>query len=728
MDHAPWYRTTLRWAQTNLTEIDPTRYDAAFWREHWHRTRIQGVIVNAGGIIAYYPSEIPFHHQAETLDGRDLYGEIVAAAREENLAVIARMDSNRVVRELYEAHPDWICVDAEGQPYRQADKFVTCINSPYYSDHLPQVMREIIARSSPDGFADNSWAGLPRTKICHCLNCRQRFAAEGHDLPEREDWDDEAYRAWVAWNYRRRTELWDFNNAVTMEAGGPDCRWMGMLSGEVLNNCNRFIDLRDILSRSEIVMLDHQRRTPEDGFEQNTEAGKRLHELLGWDKLIPESTPQYQLGSPAFRLSSMPPAEVQLWTQAAFAGGIQPWWHHIGAAHEDRRQYRTAEPIFRWHEANQDILVGRTPLARIGVVWSQANHDLHGRDRPEQRTLDPYRGMVRALSRAGLDWLPVEVKDIAQAKGRFDVLVLPNVVVIDQKTETALRAYVEAGGSLVATGETGRRDGHGQWREVPALSDLFGLVPDGEVLGADTTPDPSIEIPLRHSYLRLSPERRHDVYGPQDEEAPAEVLPRHPVLGGLDDTDTLPFGGLLPSMRAEPGTTVLATFIPEFPIYPPETSWMRTRRTEVPAIAVRKGPNGSRLAFVLADLDRCYAREGAFEHAQILSNAVRWALRARPPVEVSAPGGLVAATAYAQEGRWIVHLTSRVVTAPVPGRQEHVIPIGPVELKLHADSLTGSDVELRVSQTRPSIEPEGSSLTIAIERVVGHEVVVISAQ
>lgn len=40
MDHAPWYRTALRWAQTNLTEIDPTRYDAAFWRAHWKRTQI----------------------------------------------------------------------------------------------------------------------------------------------------------------------------------------------------------------------------------------------------------------------------------------------------------------------------------------------------------------------------------------------------------------------------------------------------------------------------------------------------------------------------------------------------------------------------------------------------------------------------------------------------------------------------------------------------------------
>jgi len=49
----PWYRRALRWGQTNITEIDPQRYDIAWWRQHWKRTQIQGVIFNAGGIVAY---------------------------------------------------------------------------------------------------------------------------------------------------------------------------------------------------------------------------------------------------------------------------------------------------------------------------------------------------------------------------------------------------------------------------------------------------------------------------------------------------------------------------------------------------------------------------------------------------------------------------------------------------------------------------------------------------
>ena len=62
---APWYRRCLRWGQTNITELDVTHYDIPWWREYWKRTCVQGIIVNAGGIVAYYPSKYPLHRRAQ---------------------------------------------------------------------------------------------------------------------------------------------------------------------------------------------------------------------------------------------------------------------------------------------------------------------------------------------------------------------------------------------------------------------------------------------------------------------------------------------------------------------------------------------------------------------------------------------------------------------------------------------------------------------------------------
>ena len=724
----PWYRTTLRWGQTNLTEIDPSRYDRTWWRRHWRRTGVQGVIVNAGGIVAYYPSAIPFHHRAEFLGDRDLYGEIVEDARAEGLAVVARMDSNRVDAALADAHPGWICRDASGTPFRAADKLITCINSGYYREYLPDVMREIIARSRPDGFSDNSWPGLTRERICHCDNCRSAFrAASGHGLPARADWSDDAYRRWIRWNYQRRTEQWAFNNRVTTEAGGSHCLWSGMISGDILANCQRFIDLRAVLAQTEIVMLDHQRRSLVNAFDQNTEAGKRLHEVAGWHKLIPESMPQYQLGSPPFRVSAMPVAEARLWATSGFAGGIQPWWHHIGAAHDDRRQYATAEPIFRWHEANADVLTNREPMADAGVVWSQDNYDFAGQDRPEERAYAPYKGVTAALDKAGLTWLPVAADDIAGVAGRMRVLLLPDLAAMSDAQAEAVRAFAASGGSVVATGGTGSLTEWGDKRPEPALAVLFGVRATTGGEGGRGPHPVDREDDSRHTYLRLLPELRAGHDGPADGAAPVPAGPRPPVLAGLDGTDLVPFGGFLPGLEAMAGTEVLATFVPGFPIFPPETSWLRRPRTDIPAIAVRDGPGGGRLAWFAADLDRCFARDENAEHAALLVNAVRWGLGGPELVKLEGARTVVTPTLYRQGTRTVLHLNNRVLTSRIPGRQTELIPVGPVHVRLRQPSgaVAPVCVSLRVAGGTVPASVEDGALVFEVAEVADHEVAVI---
>lgn len=729
MAEAPWYKTTLRWGQTNLVELDPARYDSDWWREHWRRTRVQGVIVNAGGIVAYYPSKFPLHHRAEKLGERDLYGEIVKAAREEGLAVVARMDSNRVAQDFYDEHPDWICRQADGTPYTQSDKYVTCIGSPYYTEYLPAVMEEIIERSHPDGFSDNSWAGLPRANICYCAHCKSQFHIySGKDLPKAHDWNDGTYRDWIRWNFQRRTDLWKLNNRVTTSMGGEHCIWSGMIGGETLYNSARFIDLQQIMPEAAIVMLDHQRRNAYDGFEQNTEAGKRLHEVAGWDKLIPESTPQYQLGAPAFRLASMPPSEVRLWSSSGFAGGIQPWWHHIGSMHEDRRQYKTAEPIFVWHEANEDVLTNRTLTPDVGIVWSQQNQDYFGRETAALKTMAPYRGAVKAMDRNGIPYVPLHADEIGRAFERMSVIILPNVGGLSEEQVRGVQAFVAAGGSVIATGESSIATHYGDRRADFALADLFGVHRKDGAIGGEDARTANLETHERHSYLRLAPEIRAGVYGSRDATAPAPGGKRHPVLAGLDDTDTLPFGGYLPMVSVDAGVEVLATYIPDFPIYPPETSWMREPKSDFAAITARTARSGGKLVWFVADLDRCFARDESFEHALLLANAVRWALGERAKVTLSGTHGVVTAELYRQKDRHVLHLNNRLLLSRVPGRQYDLVPVGPVEVRVRVGDKTPDYVNLRVARKSVPVRRDGNQLVFTVDAILDHEVVEIPSR
>ncbi len=587
----PWYRRVTRWGQTNITEPDVQRYDIGWWRKQWKRTNIGGVIINAGGIVSYYPSKIPLHRPSQFLNGRDLFGELCNAAHQDGLAVFARMDSNRASAEFYDAHPDWFAVDAEGKPYRADDLYITCVNGPYYNEHIPAILREIIEHYHPEGFTDNSWSGLGRNTPCYCDNCKKSFrAVSGKDIPVAHNWSDKTYQQWIRWNYDRRLELWDMNNKVTKEAGGPNCTWSGMNSGSISSQSNSFRDYKGICSRADIMMIDDQSRSDASGFEHNADIGKFLHGMLGWDKLIPESMAMYQHGNPGFRLASKPPAEARMWMIEGIAGGIQPWWHHVSAYHEDRRMYHTAISVMSWHKKNEQYLINRLPVATVGVVWSQENTDFYGQDNAVQLVDLPWHGMIEALLKARIPYIPVHADHIERDASQLSVLILPNFGAMTNEQVAAVKRFVDNGGGLIATGESSLYDEWGNAREDYALGDLFGAHLPGKYTSDRT-------FTTAHTYLRLTPELRKQVDGPEIGSEPFVTTTRHPVLRGFEETDILAYGGHLEDIRTDPGVEILMTFIPAFPSYPPETAWMRQPKTTIPGLILNTKAKG-RVAFL----------------------------------------------------------------------------------------------------------------------------------
>lgn len=712
-----WYRRTYRWGQTNITEADPARYDIGWWRRYWKRTRTQGVIINAGGIVAYYPSRFPLQYRAAGLGGRDLYGELARAAHEDGLAVLARMDSSRAHEPFYRAHPDWFTVDASGKPFRAGELYVACINGPYYAQFIPDVLREIIGRSHPQGITDNSWSGLDRGSICHCRNCRDLFARRtGKPLPAAHDWDDPIYRQWIEWNYARRLEIWDANNRVTRGAGGPDCLWIGMVGGGVSGQSRSFRDVAQICSRTPILMLDHQARSDTEGFGNNPLTGKLLHGLLGWEKLIPESMAMYQAGGPTFRLSAKPAAEARMWMLAGFAGGIQPWWHHVGAYQEDRRAYRTAAPVLRWHEANERYLLHRTPLATVGVVWSQRNTDFFGRDDAETRVDQPFRGFTQALVRARIPFLPVNAAHVERDGGGLAVLVLPNLAAMSDQEVAAVRRFVERGGSLIATGRTSLFDARGDPRPDFALADLMGVT--------GGKPGRGRAGQTHHTYLRLAPELRGQVDGPRAGDEPPAVGQRHPVLAGFDETDLLPFGGELDPMSVAAGATVPLTYVPPSPIYPPEMAYLRQPRTNVPGLVLSDAAGPGRVAFLPADIERRFAADNLPDHGNLLANLVRWAARGTLPLAVEGPG-LLDFELYQQPGRVICHVLNLTSAATWRPPLDELIPVGPLRIKVRLPQgvKPGTARTLVAGASAPAAIDDGWAV-IELKAVRDHELIV----
>ena len=714
----PWYLRTFRWGQTNITEIDPIQYDIAWWRQYWKQTEVQGVIINAGGIVAYYPSKFPLQHRAQYLNGRDLFGELSEAAHRDGLAVMARMDSSRTGADFFQAHPDWFARTADGQPYRAGDQYTTCVNSAYYDEYLPEVLRELIQRSQPNGFTDNSWAGMGRGSICFCDNCQRKFRARtGQPIPRRANWDDAIYRQWILWNYERRTELWELNNRVTQAAGGPDCIWSGMNSGSVTSEAGSFRDLRELCKRAHILMLDHQARTDATGFQQNGDTGKRVHSLMGWDKLAPESMAMYQNSRTNFRLSAKPAAEARMWMIAGLAGGIQPWWHHVGAYQEDPRAYSTAGPVMKWQKTNQAYLTDRKPVASVGLLWSQRNTDFFGRDGAAELVDAPYDGYVQALVRARIPYLPVHADDVDRDAAGLAVLILANVGGLSDSQCAAIRRFVERGGSLIATGESTLYDDWGDLRPDFALADLLRVHLDAK---------PVRRTNSVQTYLRLHPEFRARANAPKSGKEVAAAGERHPVLQGFEETDILPFGGTLQPLKVEDGATVALTFVPEFPAFPPETAWMRETDTGIPGLVLSETAKGARIAYLAADLDRRYQRELLPDHGNLLANLVRWEARDSVPLVVKG-AGLVDCHLYAQTARLVLHLVNLTSTATWRAPLDELIAIGPLQVRVKLPAGVAGRTAKRLVQAGPlTVTLRQGWAEFEVKSILDHEVVVVS--
>jgi hypothetical protein len=642
-------------------------------------------------------------------------------AHQDGLAVLARMDSNRAHEEFYRSHPDWFAVNKEGEPYRARDLYITCINSPYYDEYIPDILREVIGHARPEGLTDNSWSGLDRDSICYCEFCARRFRElMGEPLPEKKDWTSEVYRKWIDWNFRRRLEVWDLNNRVSREAGGPDCLWIGMIGGNMVSQGRRFRDVKAICERAELIMFDDQGRSDAAGFQSNSEMGKRIHGLLGWDKLIPESMAMYQRG-PTFRKAASPAPEARMWMIEGFAGGIQPWWHHVGAYQEDRRQFQTAGPIYRWYEKHQEYLVNRRPLALVGVVWSQSNIDFYGRDEASQRVVLPYRGMVQALIRARIPYLPVHVDHIDREANQLTLLILPNLAAMSDSQLASVRRFRERGGNLIASGETSLYDEWGELRSEFGLAGLFGVRSLGGYDGSESLSSTA------HSYLRLHPDLGQDVYGPLAGKEPERSGTRHPVLEGFEATNILPFGGRLEKIAADAGGQVPVTMIPEFPIYPPETSWMREPRTEMAVLVLGEEKTGGRNAYLAADIDRRFAQHNLPDHGDLLANLIKWCADERSLLKVEGPG-LIDCHPYQQEDRVVLHLVNLTSAGTWRSPVHELISVGPVKVGIKLpETVSNPKVRGLVSgRTLAAGEREGWC-EFEIESILDHEVVIIGS-
>src|SRR5215468_11308124 len=680
----PWQQNIRRVGQSNMTEHDPAVMNIEEWADYWHSASADIVFISVTGILAFYPSKVRFHRQGKFLNGRDFFGECVAAARKRGMRVVARMSPDLNWRDALDAHPEWAMRDANGSVLLSDEDsrlFQTCMFTSYMDDYVPAIMHEINSLYEVDCFYTNGWPPIGTLPDCHCAICSKLPPSNTADY-------------WHVFN-DRVLELWHKYDAIAKRKK-PESFYFANLGGNV--RCGPNLDR---LSRTAVwFQADNQGRTYDDPAVWGCSLQGRVCNAVMEGKFATNVTAAYSTGAVRWRNSSKNPAEATMWLNETLASGMALYYHFIGSEAglgEDRRWQKAGAGYFQWAAKSDRHLKPRRSLANIGVVIGQSTQLLYpgpatARSRNYMR--DTTHGIYEALlsGRFAIDFVHEDRLDPERLR-KYRALLLPNVAMLSDRQCEQIREYVHSGGSIMASFETSLYDENLKQRADFGLGDLFGISKAGDAIGT----------------------KGNAYYG--------RIERSHPVLAGFANTNWLP--GAQNRLPLRPVQEPVLTVVPGFVQYPPELAYPPLSHDTEPAVVVRE-IGSSRLAYFPGDVERTFWLTGHGDLLRLLHNTIGWITREERMVHVEGDGFLEV-FAWETAPGYAVHLLNYTNPNSHHGWLRSAYPmIGQnVSMRL-PETVKVQAVELLRAESSLPFRQEGGVLRFATPLVEDYEVAAIT--
>jgi hypothetical protein len=698
----PWYAAMRRCGQINFNERDPLTLDVEAWSDYWTSLKVDALLLNGGGIVAFYPTKVPFHHRSEFLGSRDLFGEMVATVKKRGVRVVARMDCNYTYEEAFKAHPEWFERNKDGSPRKHPESpwlYKTCMFSTYFSEQMPAIYREINERYPVDGFFTNGWPSAGPLGVCYCESCQKVYRDKvGGVPPGQTDAADKLYRRYYDVSMDRVLEVWRQWDAVVREKK-PDAVYVGNLGGGI----RAVKDLKRVAEVAGWFNADHQGRAGDTPIWDCAQQG-RVAQAVMKGRTVTNVTGAYSNSRPLWRHVTKSPAETTLWLAQTTASGMVPWFHWLGGAPEDTRWREVGRSFFTWLAAHEPHFRNKRSVADLAVLYPQNTIAFYrssagpggGREAERGQTADYLQGLYYALLEGRFLFDFVHQGDLTEKALRgYRALLMPNAAYLRDSECEQIRRYAAAGGSVLATFETSRYTEWGDPRRDFALADLFGASAAGDVAG-----------PSGNSYMR--------------------VEQRHPVTRNFEGTALLPGSENRVLIKSRERGPLVLSVVPPYPAFPPEMVYPRTPRTDEPA-AVFRQEGTSRVAYFAGDVDRTLWRSGNTDLAQLLQNAVRWVRGdARPPVAVTGEG-VIESFAWETEPGYALHLLNYTNPNMTRGPVRRFYAVGPqkVEFEVVAGKKVGRVRALRAA-TELRFRQVDRTVSFEVPSVSDYEVIALT--
>ncbi len=424
-----WEGYPWRMIQTNLREIDMRDIDAETYAQSLQDFGATVVTLNAAGIIASYETNLDFQTKSDYLTGSSLR-EIIDACHKRGIRVIARTDFSKIRYPLYEKHPEWAYRDKDGNIVNYNGDVQTCPNAGYQGDAMFDILREVLSTLPFDGVFCNmagflvvDYSGVYHGP-CHCESCKAKFLERyGLEIPDRDDPKNPDYRKYAVFKaectaaHRKRL-------IETVRAVDPDL---------AINN-------------TDYIRTESNTEIGVSVFHYSASSNARL--TAGPMRKRPADNASVDFIGFRYRDTSVSPALMALrqWQNLANAGSVSLYIMGRLDNHWDISGFAPTKEVFDFHKAHEALFVAMTSAARVLLVH-----------KPLMARIDPEAaGWIKALTACHIPFDEVRLGELSEELLRDkDCVILPDAANLKCEQANMLDAFVQNGGHLIATGDTG---------------------------------------------------------------------------------------------------------------------------------------------------------------------------------------------------------------------------------------------------------------------------------
>jgi hypothetical protein len=286
----------------------------------------------------------------------------------------------------------------------------------------------------------------------------------------------------------------------------------------------------------------------------------------------------------------------------------------------------------------------------------------------------------------------------------------------------ALRAYVAAGGGLVASLDTSLCNEFGDVREDFGLGDLLGVRRSKQQPGTATATAAELDVNFAKNLDDNYWLKRRGIY---DLRLPVDGPLEEPRLRRYIGADSVTFKGDAVAVETTDGAQSAAAI----------STQPADKAVKLPAVVLRQHGKG-RVAYLPAGIDAAYYFYPYPYQRLLLKQAITWAAGEKPPIEVAAPM-CVQMTAMRQqyEGkeRLLIHLFNDVNTTAFHALPNDDVPLREETLPVHdiRVSLRGYKIAAATQQPENKSLPlatSGDTAELTVPRLDVHSILVLDLQ